>query len=172
MSFSENVGLVVITAAIAGFLVPTVKAIMDQRRFKEQKRYEADLARQSSIITAQVDLLEGLSTMFWEYMLGLIEVSYYTTNGDDARAADAYNRYQDNSASRFGRMQAEISKARRLVSSDRCDELQRVYGMFLSLDVSLMGLARSKADRSAWVEHHRKAFDAQGPVSKALALLA
>jgi hypothetical protein len=172
MSFAENVALLAITAAITGLLVPTVKAVMDQRHFKEQKRYDAELSRQSSIIAAQVQLLDDLSTALWEYMLSLIEVSYYEVNGDDARAERAFTKYEDAVASRFGRMQAEFSKARRLVSPDRYSELQRVYGTFLELDVSLMELQQSNAEREAWREQHRKAFSAQGPVSEALAHMA
>jgi hypothetical protein len=141
--FTQNVALVAITAGLTGLLVPTVKAIMDQRHFKEQKRYEAELARQSSIIAAQVALLEK-----------------------------AVEDYEDKSGSRFGHMQAEFSKARRLVSADRYDELQALYSTFLELDVSLLRLQQSNASQSEWREHHRRAFSTQGSVSEALARMA
>jgi hypothetical protein len=172
MSFAQNVALVAITAALTGLLVPTVKAIMDQRHFKEQKRYEAELARQSSIIAAQVALLEELSMALWEYMLGLIAVSYYKVNGNDDRAKRAFEEYEDKSGSRFGHMQAEFSKARRLVSADRYDELQALYSTFLELDVSLLGLQQSNAAQPEWREHHHRAFATQASVSEALAQMA
>jgi hypothetical protein len=172
MSFTENVALLAITAALTGLLVPTVKAIVDQRHFKEQRRYEAELARQSSVIAAQVQLLDNLATAFWDYILALIAVSYFHVHQDEQRAEDAFAKYQDESARRFGYMQAEFSKARRLVSADQYVELQRIYASFLELDVSLMRLQRSKAEPSAWQEQHTRAFTAQGPVSTTLARIA
>ena len=172
MSFFQNVALVAITAALTGLLVPTVKAVMDQRHFKDQKRYEAELTRQSSIISAQVALLDELSTALWDFMLALIAVSYYTCNGNEVRAERALAEYEDKSGSRFGHLQATFSKARRLVSNDRYDELQELYGMFLELDVSLQQLQQSNAPLPAWREQHSRARSAQGPVSEALANIA
>lgn len=172
MSFNQNIALVAITAALTGVLVPTVKAIMDQHHFRKQKLYEAELARQSSVIAAQVALLDEISTALWDYMLGLIGVSYYKVNGDDARAEAAFAKYEEASPGRFGSLQAIISKARRLVSPDHYEELQELYRMLLDLDVSLLRVQQSNSDRQAWNDQHRKAFNAQKPVSDVLAHIA
>ena len=172
MSFGENVGLIAITAALTGLLIPTVKAVVDQRHFKEQKRFEAELARQSTVITAQAALLDELATAFWDYMLGLIAVSYYKCNRNDARAKKAFEEYEDKSSNRFGHMQAEFSKARRLVSSDRYKELQELYAKFLRLDVSLLRLQRSKAPLAEWSEHHNTAFNTQNSIIEVLTKIA
>jgi hypothetical protein len=169
MSFSQNVALIVITAGITGLLVPIVKGVMDWRHFRRQKDYEAELTRQTAVLDAQVKLLEDVSNVLWEYVLSLIAVSYYKVNGNEERYKQAYESYEDSSGTLFGRMQAEFSKARRLVSPERWLELQDLYREFLRLDVRVMQL-RSSAD--GWSQQHDAAFRVQGRISEALANLA
>ena len=145
---------------------------MDQRHFKEQKRFEADLARQSSIIAAEAALLDELSTALWDFMLSMIAVSFYACNGDLARATTAFDDYQAKSASRFGHLRALFSKAHRFLSTDRTDELQALYRTLLSLDVALLHLRQTNAPIEQWREHHERAFGAQLPVTEALTHIA
>ena len=160
--------LVAITAAITGLLVPIVKAINDQRYFKEQRRYEAELARQSAVIEAQAKLLDDISTALWEYALALIAVSYYKTHDDSIRANKAFFDYEDKSVSRLGRIQALISVSRRLVSAERCAELTQIYQRFLELDLSLLNVQQSRAGKDQWRIQHNEAFMAQAPISEVL----
>jgi hypothetical protein len=171
MSFNQNVALIVITAGLTGLLVPTVKAFMDQRHYRRQKDYETDLTRQTAILEAQVELLETLSDVLWEYVLSLIEVSYYKCNGDEERFSKALDAYEDESGPRFGRMQAEFSKARRLVSPDRWRELQDLYAVFLKLDTGIASL-RASEDLAQWSSQHNAAFGVQNEIGKVLADLA
>jgi hypothetical protein len=171
MSFNQNVALIVITAGLTGLLVPTVKAFMDQRHFRRQKDYETELARETAVLDAQVKLLEDLSDVLWEYVLSLIAVSYYKCNGNEQRFGKALDAYEEMSGSRLGRMQAEFSKARRLVSPDRWRELQDLYGTFLKLDLRI-GELRSSDDASAWSSQHHAAFGVQGQISDVLAHVA
>jgi hypothetical protein len=171
MSFNQNVALIGITAGLTGLLVPTVKTVMDQRHFRRQKDYEADLARQTAVLEAQVKLLEDLSSVLWEYVLSLIAVSYYKCNGDEARFEKARESYEDSSGSQFGRMQAEFSKARRLLSPERWLELQELYSEFLRLDMRVTQL-RTTADMAPWNQQHHDAFGIQGRISEVLAHLA
>ena len=172
MSFAQNVALIAVTAALTGFLVPTVKSIMDQRYFRAQKRYEAELARQSSVIAAQAALLDELSTCFWDYLLRLISVSYYKTNSADARAEKAFEDYEETAADLLGRMQMQFSRARWLVSSTRYDELQTLYVVFANFDASLLRLHESNGDLSAWNSHHNSVFVYQKTVIDVLAKIA
>ncbi|MGH3052479.1 MAG: hypothetical protein ACRDM8_05895 [Gaiellaceae bacterium] len=161
--------LILITAGITGLLVPIVKSLMDWRHFRRQKDYEAELTRQTAVLDAQVKLLEDVSSVLWEYVLSLIEVSYYKTNGDKERFNQALKSYQDAAGTRFGQMQAEFSKARRLVSPERWLELQGLYGEFLRLDMRVMQL---RSTDHGWHEQHNAAFGVQGRISEALASLA
>jgi hypothetical protein len=169
MSFSQNVALIVITAAITGLLVPVVKGVMDWRHFRRQKDYEAELTRQTAVLDAQVKLLEDVSSVLWEYVLSLIAVSYYKVNGNEERFNQALKAYEDSAGTLFGRMQAEFSKARRLVSPERWLELQGLYSEFLRLDVRVTQL---RSSGHGWGEQHHAAFGLQERISEALANLA
>ena len=173
MSFGQNITLLLLTASLTGLLVPTIKGLMDDRRFRQQKRFEAEIARESAIIEAQVRLLDDLSTLLWEFVLSMISVSYYVVNSDPTRAEAAFEDYSDKASDRFGRTQAELSKANRLVPSKRVREFQELYRMLLDLDKQLLSLANSGLSPSqAWWQHHDMAFGVQGPLATALANLA
>ncbi len=169
MSFNQNVALIVITAGITGLLVPIVKGVMDRRHFRGQKDYEAELTRQTAVLDAQVKLLEDVSSVLWEYVLSLIEVSYYKVNGNEKRFNQARESYEDAAGTRFGRMQAEFSKARRLVSPERWLELQDLYREFLRLDSRVMQLGSSV---DGWHQQHREAFGVQNRIGEVLGDLA
>jgi hypothetical protein len=142
MSFSqdflEKVSLLILTAGVTGFLVPYVLKVVDERkaqrqkdidgrRLKEQKYYEAALARQSKIIDAQVLLLDNLATLIWEYQLLAIEVSYYDPIGQFDLYSNAAKEYDKRTGSIFARIRAEISKALHLASTETYEELKRLY---------------------------------------------
>jgi hypothetical protein len=172
MSFGENVALLAITATLTGLLVPTIRGLMDGRRFKQQKQYEAEIARESAIIEAQVQLLEDLSHLLWKFILSMIAVSFYALNGDHERAETAFEQYSDSVGDQLGGVQAELSKANRLVPTERVNEFQEFYRLLLSLDVELLTLTRSGWESPGWSVQHRKAFEAQAPLATALSNLA
>jgi hypothetical protein len=172
MTFVENVLLLLITAALTGLLVPIIRSIMDDRKLLDQKRLDAELARQGAIIDAQVQLLNDISALVWEYMLALIGVSYYKVNGDAERFQHSLDEYGDSVGGRFGKMQAEFSKAQRLAPRECIHELQDMYRLFPKLDVSLMGLVRAEAEPAEWRDHHNNSFSSQSQVSTTLYHLA
>jgi len=82
-SFIQSFLVLLATALLTGLLVPFVKANMDERKLRQQKLFEADLARQGKVIEAQVELLENMAQMLWDFKLLALEVSYYKTYGQD-----------------------------------------------------------------------------------------
>ena len=65
--FVEKLVLLFLTAGLTGFLVPLLFRRIDERKHRQQKLYEADLARQAKIIDAQVKLIEDLAELVWDY---------------------------------------------------------------------------------------------------------
>jgi type II secretory pathway pseudopilin PulG len=162
MTFLESIILLILGAVLTGFLIPLVfknidarklreqKAVderklqeqkeVDERRLRAQKEFEADLARQSKVIESQVQLLENLAQLLWEYQLAAIEVSYFVGLDRDLYAA-AVQRYHEKSGSMFSRIRAEISKALRLTPTATYRELKDLYyRQLLPLDSKLAGL--------------------------------
>ena len=75
--FLEKVGLLVLTALVTGFGVPFILKRIDERKARDQKRFDADLARQAKLIDAQVTLIEDFARLVWEFQLSLINVTFY-----------------------------------------------------------------------------------------------
>jgi hypothetical protein len=108
MTFSQSVALLVLTAVLTGLLVPVVKGLIDDRKLKmqkafdderlrSQKEFEADLARQASVIDAQVQLLDELAEVLWGYQKLLLKVTYYAVTGNREKHDAAFNAYDDQS---------------------------------------------------------------------------
>src|SRR5262245_19387402 len=78
LKFTEQIIILVLTAALSTFLIPLIFRWIDrpreerqkereQQRNLEQKRVEADLARQSKIIDAQAAFLDDISQQLWRF---------------------------------------------------------------------------------------------------------
>jgi type II secretory pathway pseudopilin PulG len=125
----EKVVLLILAAVLTGFLLP----------------YEASLARQSKIIDAQVQLLESLASLLWEYQLLAIEVSYFHPIEQMALYSAASEQYEQKTSTTFAKIRAEISKALHLTSAETYENLKQLYyEQLLPLDVSLSRLMREQ----------------------------
>jgi hypothetical protein len=168
--FIENVFLLLLSAGIAGFLVPYLLKLIDERRAqrqretedhrnREQKRFEADLARQSKIIEAQVNLLDSLSKQLWDFLLLALSISYYKFHGDEERYQKATATYETECWSLFGSLRTEISRARRLISAEMHAQLLNLYQTDLvMMDSQLTELIKKKAQRDQWIKMHERLF--------------
>lgn len=157
--FIERILTILVTSVIAGFLVPFVLKIIDDRKHWEQRRiderkqreqkvFEAELARQNKVIESQVQLLENLSELLWEYQLSAIAVTYYHSFGDQDLYAAAIKNYDKKVATLLGEIRAEISKALRLTSPETYEKLKDLYYEKLvdGLDKDLRALREGKKD--------------------------
>jgi hypothetical protein len=153
-SFVQSVLLLLLTAGLTGVGAPFILRRVDERRdrrqaqlneerLRAQKVFEADLARQSKTIDAQVVLLETLSKMAWDFQMMALEPAYYALSREEARFRDAAQRYDVESWACLGQVRAEISKARRLVSPGLFEQLlSYYYDTLIALDMETSDLIR------------------------------
>jgi len=143
--FLENIILLALTAIVTSFLIPYILKRIEERKLKEQTRFEAELARQSKVIDSQVQLLETLAQLLWEYQLFAIEVSYFDPVDQRELYATAVKKYQETAGGLFSKMRAEISKALRLTTAETYQELKDLYyEQLLPLDVELNSLIKKQ----------------------------
>jgi hypothetical protein len=144
--FIEKAVILLLTAGLTGILVPLLFRLIDARRNKEQKIFEAELSRQSKIIDSQVKLLEDLSSLLWEYQLLLIAVPYYRQFPERDLFPAALKAYEENAGKLLSKIRAEISKALRLTPYPIYQEIKEFYyKQLLSLDLKVSQLATSDA---------------------------
>jgi hypothetical protein len=155
-TFIENILIIFITATLTGVLVPLIKARMDDRKFKEQKIFEAELARQAKIIESQEKLLNDVTQLFGTFIYNMVEVSYCKLYVSEKRYDLAQKKYDDQSWIFFREISVEISKAIRLTSKETYDLLQELYREeLIPLDERLVSLIKnSSASNEEWVEFH------------------
>ena len=172
-SFIQSLLLLVATAALTGVLVPLIKGYMDDRKFRQQKLFEAELARQGKVIEAQVQLLESLAQLLWDFQLLAIAVTYYKTLPDEKRYQLAFDEYDKQSWVFFSKIRTEISKARRLTSERTYQGLLKYYEDWLMKnDNALMSLVKRHASHEDWLNHHNLLFNGAEETDRVMTQLA
>jgi hypothetical protein len=151
-SFVKNLVLSVLLLGLSSFLIPIVLKQIDDRKFVDQQRYQAELSRQDKIIDEQAEVLDSLASAFWDYEGYAADVLYsrderYGRDDWHRRAVDAY--YLE-SGLVLGTMRAEISRLLRLAPRPTYESFLRLYeDEVLALDsclLELMRLESMKAD--------------------------
>ena len=179
-----------ITLVMSAVLIPFVFRVIDDRRAtqqraiedvrqQKQKEFEASLSRQSSVIAAQIQFIDSLSDLLWEYQLMAIAVSYYRQFGLGDEYQHASKAYLDNAGTLLGKIRAEISKSLRLASRDAYDALKNVYyEKLLKFDLELTSLIEhpdrsEQTSGSTWQSVNRYAvFGLSEEVDKTIDFLA
>jgi hypothetical protein len=152
-AFIETILTLILPILLTGLLIPFVFKIRDEQKLKEQKRFEADVERQSKIIEAQVQLLENLATLLWEFQMLAVAVPYFRQFDKDIYTSAA-SKYNQNSPELIGRIRAEISKSLRLVPNKTFESLKHLYydDILYRADLELTSLIKDKSDK--WSEFH------------------
>jgi hypothetical protein len=146
VTLGESIILLVITAGLTGLLIPLVKELIDRgrlakqnrfedERLKAQKRFEADLARQTKIIDAQADLVDNLAGTLWAFEKLILRVTYYGAAGDFEKFRSAFTKFDDEAWDLLAQVLAANSKARRLASPEAQNRLVKLYA-YLVTDVA------------------------------------
>ena len=150
-SFIQQVTLLILTALITGFGVPYVLRLIDARKMREQKKFEAELARQDKLLNAQSALLDEITRLVWAWRYLAKQVVYYGSRGDNDRYMAAKARYEDDVWGLLNGLRTQISKARRLVSEAAFERLNELYGYVVyDVDLKVSDLTgRSELDRAA-----------------------
>ncbi|HEX5314578.1 MAG TPA: hypothetical protein VFX38_06725 [Gammaproteobacteria bacterium] len=126
-SFVQQVVLLLIAAAVTGFGLPYVLRLVDNRKLRQQKQFEAELARQNKLIEAQSALLDEITRLVWGWRYLAKQVVYYGTGDDTDRYAAASAAYEERVWKMLDGFRTEISKSRRLVSETAFRELNALY---------------------------------------------
>jgi hypothetical protein len=150
-SFVKNLVLSVLLLGLSSFLIPIVLKQIDDRKFVDQQRYQAELSRQDKIIDEQAEVLDSLASAFWDYEGYAADVLYsrderYGRDDWHRRAVDAY--YLE-SGLVLGTMRADISRLLRLAPRPTYESFLRLYEEeVLALDSCLLELMKLEATSS------------------------
>jgi hypothetical protein len=178
MTFGQSALLLLLTALLTGLLVPVVKGVVDDRKLKQQKRFddarlraqtefEASLSRQGKILEAQAQLLQDLADVLWAYLSLVIKVSYYGMLGKKEEHQRAFEEYDEQSWNLLVKLLALITQTRRLASVDVQKLSDSLYMQFnTSIDTRIMSLraadsSRGSIDAWAWKRLQDQLF---GPI--------
>src|SRR3954470_16900245 len=94
-SFLKNLVLSVLLLGLGSLVIPIVLKQIDDRKFADQQRFQAELSRQDKVIDSQAALLDTLAADFWNYELYASDVLYshdarYGQDDWHRQAVDAY----------------------------------------------------------------------------------
>jgi hypothetical protein len=150
-SFFKNLVLSLLLLGVSSLLIPAVLKQIDDRKFVDQQRFQAELARQDKIIDAQATLLDSLAASFWDYEGYAADLLYsrderFARDDWHQRAVDAY--YLE-SGPVLGKMRAEISTLLRLAPRPTYEAFLRLYeDEVLPLDSCLLELMKMESASS------------------------
>jgi hypothetical protein len=154
-SFLKNLLLSVLLLGLSSLLIPAVLKQIDDRKFVDQQRLQAELSRQDKIIDDQAQVLDTLASAFWDYEGYAADVLYsrderYGRDDWHQRAVDAY--YLE-SGLVLGQMRADISRLLRLAPRPTYESFLRLYEEeVLALDSCLLELMKLEAASSGALE--------------------
>ncbi|MBA2597518.1 MAG: hypothetical protein H0V00_12925 [Chloroflexia bacterium] len=153
-SFLKNLALSVLLLGLSSFLIPIVLKQIDDRKFVDQQRFQAELSRQGKIIDAQAALLDTMASDFWDYEGYAADVLYSRDErfGRDDWHERAVDAYYEQSGPLLGKMRADISTMLRLALRPTYESFLRLYEeevlAFDSCLLELMKLELMKTDGS------------------------
>jgi hypothetical protein len=143
-AFLEKIVLLVLTALITGFGVPYVLKRVEERKLREQKKFEADLVRQGKILDAQSKFLDDLSGLLWKWRYLAKQVVYYGAQENKERYNLARKQYDESVWDILNGFREEISRSRRLVSERAYKRLDSLYEYVVhDIDVKISDIIRT-----------------------------
>ncbi len=139
----EKVFLLLLTALISGWGIPRLLKRIQERKLREQKLFEADLAWQAKIIEAQSRLLDDLSQLLWRWRYLAKKVVYYGAEQNRERFLLAGKQYEEGVWDILHTFRIQISRSRRLVSEPAFRRLDALYDYVVrDLDVAITAAIR------------------------------
>ena len=115
-SFLEKALLLIITAVLSGFLIPFILQDITQKKFKEQKIFEAELLRQTKVLESQTEFFNIISEVISKFQLLALETAYYKSHKNKEKYELAFKKYDEQIWSLYTKIHYEIDKSRRLIS--------------------------------------------------------
>jgi|SoiMethySBSTD1v2_1073268.scaffolds.fasta_scaffold1975527_1 hypothetical protein len=117
--FVEKLMILVLTAILTGFLVPYILTRVDAAKSKEQKLFEADVARQAKLIDAQAKFLDDITEALWQWRYLSIRVTFHADDSAEERYTASVKDYEGKIWDTLSKLRNEISKSRRLYQRRR-----------------------------------------------------
>lgn len=152
-SFIEKAFLLILGALLTGILVPLIKLLIDRNWFRQQKRFEADIAREAEIVRARAQFLKDIVDPVWQFQLLALQVSYdVLTKKENTKA---FQTYDEQSWQHLARIRTIIGGARWFTSPHAYKLLTNfVDGWLLrDVDMQLTNLTK-KAEKGDWDLFH------------------
>jgi hypothetical protein len=154
-----------VTAVLTGLLVPWIKSRLDDQKFRQQKIFESELARQSTVLESQAKLLDDLSDLLWDFLLLSLSVTFYAKHKNKERFKKAWETYDEKNWEYFGNIHAALSTARRLTSPTTHEALVTVYSdWFMDFDSELTRVGRFGLNSSEWSALHDRIYSKGVPL--------
>jgi hypothetical protein len=147
-SFLKNLVLSLLLLGLSSLLIPAVLKQIDDRKFIDQQRFQAELQRQNTIIDAQAALLDSMASDFWDYEQYASDVVYSRDErfGRDDWHQRAIDAYYVQSGPLLGQMRADISTLLRLAPRANYESFLRLYeDDILAFDSCLLELMKLEA---------------------------
>ena len=140
--FAEKVLILLVTAALTGFLVPYVVKRIDENKAIEQKRLEADTSRQAKIIEAQSEFLDETTETLWRWRYLSMKVAFNGLEQREDQYAVSVKEYEAGIWDVLSKLRNQTSKSRRLASEKAYKSLVALYDRITELDGRLDRIVR------------------------------
>ena len=172
-SFIEHALLLILTAVLTGLLVPFINTILADQKFREQRRFEAELARQAKIIDAQNELLGEIEKIVYGFQLRALALAWYKTQDkNSAKYQESLKAYDESSWVFFVDMHTRLGKVQRLTSPKVYEEIETFYAELRELDSNVVKLVRNNATEKEWQAFFALVQKSGGQTKRIMNLLA
>jgi hypothetical protein len=132
--FVQSVVLLVLTAVLTGVVTPFVLKEIDSTKAVEQKRLDADLARQQKLIEAQSKFLDEFADTLWKWRYISAKVAYHGARREQSEYLAAVKAYRTEIWETLSTLRKQISRSRRLISDNAHGRLVRLYSQIVTFD--------------------------------------
>jgi hypothetical protein len=136
----------IVTAVLAGLLVPLILKLIETRKAEAMKRFEAALARQTKILESQANLLDDLTKALWAWRYQLMRVTYAGAEQSAEALESAWGAYDKSMWESLHSVRVQTTRARRLVSKPAYIKLIAQYDRIIEVDRRLGAAMKLKAD--------------------------
>jgi hypothetical protein len=156
-SFVQNALLILLTAAVIGLAFPRLKAGMDRRYFREQKRHENELSRQSKLIEQKVRLLNRYRDGLWQFYYVYTKATYdFAFGGNGSKFDELRSEYEKAAWLALLEFRRTISGAIYLVPEVHYRHLLDLFDDLVrkEADLALRIQTRTRSSREDWRNYH------------------
>ena len=160
-NLAQNLLVILVTALVTGLAVPRVKANMDLRYFREQKKHEAELARQAKLIDQQTEFLKKFINVLWRFHFAMVKATYArANNATEEEFKSIWDEYGKESWAILQECRRIISVSVYLVTDDRFKKLLDLYKTLVTKDVHLVYKVEGGQgmSHSEWRDFHHELF--------------